>query len=115
MVRFIGNHSGKVYDVAWNHEARPNVFASVGNDRTIVVHDLRDRWDEINFSNPEAGHTADINSVSFNKFSDHLLITGSEDKTICLWDMRNLSCNVSSFDGGHLDEIYQVCVEWFVF
>ena len=63
MMRSIDNHGGKVYDVAWNLEARPHVFASVGNDRTIVVHDLRDGSDKVNFSNPEAGHTADMHRV----------------------------------------------------
>ncbi len=35
-------------------------------------------------------HTEDVNSIAFNPVNEFLLATGSADKTIGLWDMRNL-------------------------
>lgn len=35
-------------------------------------------------------HTANINCLAFNPFSEFLLATGSSDTTVALWDMRNM-------------------------
>ena len=32
-----------------------------------------------------------INSVDFNPFNEYLFLTGSSDKNIGLWDLRNIS------------------------
>lgn len=35
-------------------------------------------------------HSANINCLAFNPFSEFLLATGSSDTTVALWDMRNM-------------------------
>ncbi len=53
-------------------------------------------------------HTAEVNCLAFNPFSEYILATGSADKTVAMWDMRNLKMKLHSFVA-HKDEIFQVC------
>ena len=48
-----------------------------------------------------------MNCLSFNPYSEFILATGSADKTVALWDLRNLKLKLHSFDS-HKDEIFQV-------
>ena len=52
-------------------------------------------------------HTAEVNCLSFNPYSEFILATGSADKTVALWDLRNLKLKLHSFES-HKDEIFQV-------
>ena len=54
-------------------------------------------------------HTAEVNCLSFNPYSEFILATGSADKTVALWDLRNLKLKLHSFES-HKDEIFQVIV-----
>ena len=53
-------------------------------------------------------HTAEVNCLSFNPYSEFILATGSADKTVALWDLRNLKLKLHTFES-HKDEIFQVC------
>ena len=44
---------------------------------------------------------------SFNPYSEFILASGSADKTVALWDLRNLKLKLHSFES-HKDEIFQV-------
>lgn len=48
-----------------------------------------------------------VNCLSFNPYSEYILATGSADKTVALWDLRNLKLKLHSFES-HKDEIFQV-------
>ena len=50
---------------------------------------------------------AQVNCLSFNPYSEFILATGSADKTVALWDLRNLKLKLHSFES-HKDEIFQV-------
>jgi histone-binding protein RBBP4 len=52
-------------------------------------------------------HEDTVNCISFNHFSEYLLVTGGADKKIHLWDMRNLSKRLHCFEG-HRDEVMQL-------
>lgn len=81
-------HTDVVEDVDW-HAKDPNMIGSVGDDRTIRLWDVRD---------PQAGathtvnnaHETDVNCIAFNPEKEFLMATGSADKTVAIWDMRNL-------------------------
>ncbi|KAG7259469.1 hypothetical protein CRUP_003558 [Coryphaenoides rupestris] len=78
---------------------------------TAVVED-RCLWDtrSNNTSKPSHSvdaHTAEVNCLSFNPYSEFILATGSADKTVALWDLRNLKLKLHSFES-HKDEIFQV-------
>ena len=52
-------------------------------------------------------HAAEVNCLAFNPFSEYILATGSADKTVAMWDLRNLAMKLHSFES-HKDEIFQV-------
>ena len=56
-------------------------------------------------------HTAEVNCLSFSPYSEFILATDqlhrSADKTVALWDLRNLKLKLHSFES-HKDEIFQV-------
>lgn len=54
-------------------------------------------------------HVSEVNCLSFNPYSEYILATGSADKTVALWDMRNLKLKLHSFES-HKDEIFQVFI-----
>lgn len=49
-------------------------------------------------SHPVDAHTAEVNCLSLNPYSEFILATGSADKTVALWDLRNLKLKLHSFD-----------------
>jgi histone-binding protein RBBP4 len=99
-------HSKTVEDVDW-HSKDPNMFGSVGDDRIICI------WDDRKSAAPTTtfkdAHDGDINSIAFNPVQEYLFATGSADKTVKLWDLRNLSKCTETFEG-HSDQVYKV--EW---
>lgn len=48
------------------------------------------------------GHTAGISDVAWAPDS-RVLATGSDDKTIRLWDIKSVCCEVSSFNNDSLE------------
>lgn len=50
------------------------------------------------------GHTDAINALAFNPASEFVLATASADKTIAIWDLRNLSTKLYSLEG-HQDAV----------
>ena len=50
------------------------------------------------------GHTSEVLALDFNRFNEHLIVTGSADSTVGLWDKRNLKQKVHVFKG-HKDEV----------
>lgn len=92
-LKIVEEHKGVVEDVSWNKQDE-NLFASCGDDRKLMLHDLRQ---ERPISIVEA-HSQEVNSVDFNPFEAHLLLTASNDKTVSLWDIRNLAVKVHTFE-----------------
>lgn len=104
-IRTWQGHDSVVEDVDC-HKHHPHLFGSVGDDSKLLI------WDSRNSSNSPAhealqAHNGDINCLSFNPFSEFLLATGGSDKVVNLWDIRNLSTKVHSFEG-HNAGVYQV-------
>ena len=52
------------------------------------------------------GHSSDVTSIDFKKFTGNTFVTGSADRQVGLWDMRTGTC-VQSFNT-HTEEINQV-------
>ncbi|XP_066139843.1 chromatin assembly factor 1 p55 subunit isoform X1 [Euwallacea fornicatus] len=98
-------HTAVVEDVAW-HLLHESLFGSVADDQKLMIWDTRCN----NPSKPSHtvdAHTAEVNCLSFNPYSEFILATGSADKTVALWDLRNLKLKLHSFES-HKDEIFQV-------
>ena len=74
---FTGHHS-VVEDVAW-HLMHGHIFGSVADDNKLMI------WDTRSSSRNKAqhqvdAHTAEVNCLAFNPFSEFILATGSADK-----------------------------------
>lgn len=97
-------HSAIVEDVAW-HNYHESLFASVGDDRQLLLWDTRGKADEPK-QRIEA-HAGEVNSVVFSPSNEFILCTGSSDKTVALWDMRNMKTKLHSLEA-HTDEVLQL-------
>jgi histone-binding protein RBBP4 len=103
----IAHHTKVVEDVSW-HRQHKDIFASVGDDRLLCLWDAR----VASSGAPRlsvVAHAGDAMSVSFNPFSEFLLLTGGTDKLVKMWDTRDLSQPVHTFEG-HEDDV--TGVQW---
>ncbi|KAL1790643.1 histone-binding protein RBBP7 [Sigmodon hispidus] len=98
-------HSAVVEDVAW-HLLHESLFGSVADDQKLMIRDTRSNTTS-KPSHLVDAHTAEVNCLSFNPYSEFILATGSADKTVALWDLRNLKLKLHTFES-HKDEIFQV-------
>jgi WD40 repeat protein len=99
-------HTAWVEDVAWS-ECVDTLFASVGDDRALMIWDTREADTHKALFAVEGAHQAEINCVAFNPRNEFILATGSADKTVALWDLRNLSRRLHTLEG-HQDDILQL-------
>ncbi|KAL5564883.1 hypothetical protein UlMin_028047 [Ulmus minor] len=78
------DHNGPVRDVAWRNESS---FGSVGVDKCLNIYDLRSPA----ASNPVQyvlAHKKESTCLAFNPFNGELVVTGSLDHTIKVFDLR---------------------------
>mmetsp|Transcript_9618 Transcript_9618/g.14319 ORF Transcript_9618/g.14319 Transcript_9618/m.14319 type:complete len:433 (+) Transcript_9618:363-1661(+) len=99
-------HTDVVEDVAW-HTRDPNMIGSVGDDRAIFLWDVREHQEPAH--KIVNAHAGDINGIAFNPVNEFLFATSSADKTVALWDARNLKTRMHTLQG-HTDQVFQV--EW---
>ncbi|MPC15023.1 putative histone-binding protein Caf1 [Portunus trituberculatus] len=72
-------HTAVVEDVAW-HLLHESLFGSVADDQKLMIWDTRAN----NTNKPSHtvdAHTAEVNCLSFNPYSEFILATGSADKS----------------------------------
>ncbi|KAG6813241.1 Histone acetyltransferase type B subunit 2 [Tricholoma furcatifolium] len=96
-------HTSVVGDVDW-HASDENVFASVGDDKMLMI------WDKRTPENPTSkvqAHEQEILAVAFSPSTPHLLITGGADKTCILHDTRTPGRTLHVFES-HTDEVLHV-------
>ncbi|KAF6148803.1 hypothetical protein GIB67_038136 [Kingdonia uniflora] len=87
-------------------------FCSVGDDSCLIL------WDARSGTNPavkvEKAHDADLHCVDWNPHDENLILTGSADNSVRMFDRRNLT------SGGVGSPIYKfeghkaavLCVQW---
>lgn len=98
-------HTGVVEDVAW-HAQHPHLFGSVGDDKALLLWDTR-RPPADACSHKVEAHSAEVNCLAFNPFNEFILATGSADKTVALFDIRNLGERLHTFEA-HTEEVFQL-------
>lgn len=65
-------------DVAW-HLLHESLFGSVADDQKLMIWDTRSN-NTTRPSHTVDAHTAEVNCLSFNPYSEFILATGSADK-----------------------------------
>ncbi|KAF9437299.1 CCR4-Not complex caf1 ribonuclease subunit Caf1 [Entomortierella beljakovae] len=103
--RIYRGHTAVVEDVAW-HALHDSLFASVGDDHRMLIWDTRSTSSDKPVHDILA-HAAEVNCVAFSPSSEFILATGSGDRTVGLWDLRNLKDKLHAFES-HQDEILQL-------
>ena len=98
------SHLGVVEDVCFN-KILENVFASCGDDRKMMIWDLRQQNPVYNVE----AHVQEVNTIDFNPFNEYLILTGSNDKNCALWDLRNLKKKLHNFKH-HINDV--ISVKW---
>jgi WD40 repeat protein len=91
--------------VAW-HLLHESLFGSVADDQKLMIRDTMSNTTS-KPSHLVDEHTAEVNCLSFNPYSEFILATSSAGKTVVLWDLRNLKLKLHTFES-HKDEIFQV-------
>ena len=85
-------HGYAVLDLACSSDNTS--FASVGGDRSVFLWDVQAATTLRRFgSNSSQGHTARINCVAFAGQDDSVLISGSLDRSVRIWDVRSRNAN----------------------
>ncbi|KAF6003932.1 hypothetical protein F1559_004063 [Cyanidiococcus yangmingshanensis] len=86
--RLIG-HTATVEDVCF-HPSNPSLLASCGDDRCLLLWDLRAPPRPI--GGVRNAHAGDVNCLDWSRDRNaHYLITGGDDGVVRLWDMRAIS------------------------
>jgi WD40 repeat protein len=95
-------HTQVVEDVAWNHHDEFQ-FASVSDDRRLLLWDMRQKRPHASIE----AHMQEIMCVDCSPFDPNLLVTGSADRSVAVWDTRNVKCKLFSLRQ-HKEEVNQV-------
>ncbi|CAN6906920.1 unnamed protein product [Brassica oleracea] len=106
-------HDDTVEDVAFSPTSAQE-FCSVGDDSCLILWDARTGTSPVT-KVVEKAHDADLHCVDWNPHDDNLILTGSADNTVRLYDRRNLTSNgvgtpIYKFEG-HKAAV--LCVQWF--
>ncbi|CAL3971943.1 unnamed protein product [Diplocarpon coronariae] len=89
--QLIQSYSAHGYEVLSLSVAADNAtFASVGGDRSVFLWDVATAKTLRRFGGNN-GHTARINSVTFAGAGDSVLVSGSFDASVRIWDVRSQS------------------------
>ncbi|KAK3171456.1 Histone acetyltransferase type B subunit 2 [Lepraria neglecta] len=97
------HHTAIVNDVQ-HHPLHASLIGTVSDDLTLQILDTRSPSTTIAATKAVDGHEDAINALSFNPASEYVLATGSADKSIGIWDLRNLKSKLHALVG-HTDSV----------
>ena len=86
------------------HSKHPFLVGTVSDDLTLQILDIRQPNDTKSALQAIDGHQDAINALSFNPASEFVLATGSADKSIGIWDLRNLKIKLHAL-AGHQESV----------
>ena len=84
------------------HPLSDTLFGSVSDDRTLQIVDTR-VGEPGKASYRVTAHADAVNCIAFNPASDFVIATASADKTVALWDLRNIKMKLHSLMGHNAD------------
>ncbi|CEP63368.1 Hat2p LALA0_S08e00826g [Lachancea lanzarotensis] len=92
------NHTDIVNEAKW-HETNPDLFGSVSEDKTLLLHDKRSDNPIATLKQSEA-----FNTLAFSKHSANLFAAAGTDSLVYLYDLRKPSTPLHSISG-HQDAV----------
>ena len=93
------HHTSIVNDVQ-HHPIHNALIGTVSDDLTLQIIDTRSADTAHSaVTSGEGQHRDAINALAFNPKAETVLATGSSDKTIGIWDLRNLRHKVHALEG----------------
>ncbi len=83
------SHGYPVLDIAVSRDNQ--LFASVGGDRSVFLWAVQNSEGTLRRlgSNTTQGHTSRINCVALTGADDSVLVSGGDDRSVRLWDMKS--------------------------
>jgi peroxin-7 len=90
----LSGHESIVYEARW-HPRRSGLIASVSADCSLRLFDIKQSSNIVN----RLAHPAEILSLDWSKYDDHLLVTGACDNRLRLWDIRMITNALMIFEG----------------
>lgn len=78
----------EIKDVKWSHGEFDTIIATAAGNGRVVVYDLQRAGLELSRLN---GHSRQVHRLSFNPHRPAWLLSGSQDSTIRMWDLRSAS------------------------
>ena len=102
-VRTYTHHTAIVNDVQ-HHPLHASLIGTVSDDLTLQILDIRSSSTTASVTQAVDGHEDAINALSFNLASEYVLASGSADKSIGIWDLRNLKSKLHALVG-HTDSV----------
>lgn len=84
-------HGYPILDISCS--ADNQTFASVGGDRSVFLWDVQAASTIRRFGGTQQGHSGRINAVSFAGVGDSVLVSGSDDRSVRLWDLNSRNAN----------------------
>lgn len=86
------------------HPLHASLIGTVSDDLTLQILDTRSPSNTSSATQAVDGHQDAINALSFNPASEYVLATGSADRSIGIWDLRNLKSKLHAL-AGHNDSV----------
>eukprot|EP00747_Dinoflagellata_sp_TGD_P193558 gnl/TRDRNA2_/TRDRNA2_59885_c0_seq1.p1 gnl/TRDRNA2_/TRDRNA2_59885_c0~~gnl/TRDRNA2_/TRDRNA2_59885_c0_seq1.p1 ORF type:complete len:501 (-),score=116.13 gnl/TRDRNA2_/TRDRNA2_59885_c0_seq1:36-1538(-) len=85
-------HKGSVEDVQWKRQGNGmnSTFASCSSDRSLRVWDIREESRKKSAINISEAHSEDVNVLSWSPIVGDLIVSGADDGSFKIWDMRQV-------------------------
>lgn len=80
------------------HPLHSSLIGTVSDDITLQILDIREADTTRSSACVRNQHKDAINAVAFSPSAETVLATGSADKTIGIWDLRNLKSKVHALE-----------------
>lgn len=97
------HHTATVNDVQY-HPIHSFLIGSVSDDLTWQIIDTRAPTHSKALYRKEAAHADAVNCIAFHPQMEVTMATGSADKTVALWDLRNFDNKIHSLES-HKDAV----------
>ncbi|KAF2755247.1 hypothetical protein EJ05DRAFT_513546 [Pseudovirgaria hyperparasitica] len=83
----------EIHDVKWSHGQYDSYIATAATNGKVILYDLKRTGKEVARLHE---HHRQVHKLAFNPHKGHLLLSGSQDATVRLWDLRDMRRDVMS-------------------